>query len=123
MKFPGIELSVLAGGAILVALVCFAIVRAKPSVRIVAVLAAMFIVGGFSYSLGVGIERFRWTSGQEYWFRKYSAHLHSLVGEEKFEDLTNAVVRFDIRYRRDPESIQDAMHQILEIGPYYKEQP
>ena len=118
MKFPAIELSFLAGGGILIALVCFAVVRGKPALRLVIVFAAMFIVGCFSYSLGIGIERFRWTSGQEYWFRKYSSHLHALVGEKRYDDLTNAVVRFDTRYSRDPREIRDVMYQILEIGPY-----
>lgn len=122
MKSPGIELSILAGGIILTALVCFAVVRAKPGLRLIVVLAALSIVGCFFYSLGGGIERFRWTSGQEYWFRKYSSHLHSLVVHKKYDDLTNAVVRFDTRYSQNPRAIQDVMFQVLEIGPYYKEQ-
>ncbi|HTD65903.1 MAG TPA: hypothetical protein VK846_05150 [Candidatus Limnocylindria bacterium] len=121
MKFPGIELSILAAGVVLIALVCLAVVRVKPWLRLVVVFAALVIVGSFSYSLGIGIERFRWTSGQEYWFRKYSSHLHSLVGEKNYDDLTNAVVRFDTRYSQDPRGIKDVMYQILEIGPYYKE--
>ena len=123
MKFPGIELSILVGGIVLIAMVCLTVIKAKPGLRLVVVFAALSIAGCFSYSFGVGVERFRWTSGQEYWFRKYSSHLHSLVGEKKYDELTNAVVRFDTRYSQDPRGIQEVMYQILEIGPYYKEKP
>src|SRR5262249_33900298 len=71
--------------------------------------------------LGAAWQRSRFEDAQLYWFARYSEHLHELVDQHRWNDLTNDIVAFDTKLRpklNQPGAVQDGMYQILKIGPY-----
>ena len=74
------------------------------------------VVGVVSATLGIAWQRSRFEDGQLYWFARYSEHLHDLVDQHRWNDLTNDIVVFDTKLRPklyQSATVQDGMYQIL----------
>lgn len=107
---------------IALALAAWAVAAGNRLVRFVALLTASACFCYFGYGLGRGLERVRCYDSYIYWFSEYSAHLHTLVAENKFGELTNDIIVFDTKFtsHKDTQTLQDAMYDILKIGPYFQ---
>jgi len=107
---------------IALALAAWAVAVGNRLVRFVALLTASACFCYFGYGLGRELERLRCYDSYIYWFSEYSAHLHTLIVENRFVELTNDIIVFDTNFtsHKDAHTLQDTMYDILKVGPYSK---
>jgi|ERR1035437_889238 hypothetical protein len=108
---------------VVVALVCWAIVKGNCAVRLLAVFVAIVLASYIGFGFGMGWEKLRCADTYIYRFGQYSAYLHGLVDHQQINELTNNIVLFDTKFQPhlyEPKVLEDTMFQILKLGPYYK---
>jgi hypothetical protein len=94
------------------------VVKARPWLRVVVMLALTAVAAYLAFGLATGITRARFNSSHLYWFSKYSACLNRLAMDADMKGLRDTVIFFDQRYQQDPQSptnIQEIVCQIFEM--------
>lgn len=105
----------------LLTLFCRVLIKSDTIIRVVVglhILIAFVILG---YFLGQGWQEMTNYGRYVRPFSEYSRHLRRLAESQNTTELTNAVIFFDSKFnaRQDPKALQDAVWQILKVGPYY----
>jgi hypothetical protein len=105
-----------AGACGALVLLCWAVVKGRYALRLLAVFAALAIAYCVGYSLGAGWQGMKYEDRYVYPFSLYSTHLRRLVEEQQIHQLTNDVVEFDGHFnpRKDPEVLWKVVNQMLD---------
>lgn len=106
----------IAGACGALVLLCWAVVKGRWALRLLAVFAGLATAYSIGYSLGAGWQSLRYEDRYVYPFSLYSAHLRRLVIDQHTHQLTNDVVEFDEHFnpRKDPEVLWKVVNQMLD---------
>jgi hypothetical protein len=107
----------------ILALVCWVVAKGPLWLRLLTVASALCLSTYSGLLLGRGVQKGVFLSGHIHWFTEYSAVLRRLADAGDCDALRDTIVRFDTRFRVDPQdeqALEDVMCQILEVGPYSK---
>jgi hypothetical protein len=107
-----------------IALLCWATIRGNTPVRLLTAFLTIAVAYSIGNAWGTAWERLKNYDQYIYNFSRYSKHIRELAEHQDLATLTNNIILFDTKFNahQDAYDLQDAVWQVLKIGPYYREE-